>query len=69
MQHYFEEAYFNTRPLLNKEFGVKTPNDFAESMFNKKYFELNDYEKERVNEVLDSYEDLHKRDQLKISKK
>lgn len=69
LQHYFEEAYFNTRPLINKEFGVKTPNDFSESMFNKKYFELNDYERERVDLVSEEYETYHKRDKLRVSKK
>lgn len=69
LQKYFEEAFFSTRPFLYNQFDVKTPNDFAETHYNKKYVELNDEEKDKIDSIYENYASFSKLDHLKLGKK
>lgn len=65
---YFSEALFNMNDKINGPFGIKTKNDFAIATYGKSQWELDDVQKQAIEDKYTVFKQYEKRQQLRVGK-
>jgi hypothetical protein len=65
---YYGEALFNMNDRINGAFGVKTKEDLSQATYGKSTWELDDAQKQAVNDKYDVFTQYQKRQQLRLGK-
>ncbi len=65
---YFGEALFNMNGEINKPFGIKSKNDFAIATYGKPQWELDDVQKQAIEDKYAVFTQYQKRQQLRLGK-
>lgn len=66
LPYYVQHALFDTNPIINKAYGVKDKNDYAEHIYSKPYDLLNNEQKTEVDDGYAEYVKFERRQASKV---